>query len=286
MNKRVGVVVLLVFSILIIGIGSYLMLFSKDDTKKDITGDNSNISTMEIYTVKYEINNAEKIDSTKASCLVENGKCKVLTPNIIAKEGSYVVGWALTPDSKEKIYAPLQEIELTKDITLYAIVKDTNESNINVGTVCNKNCNYNLSILNVACSQIGYYEKKTDSDLDNCTNNKGDNDYNKFGNSNNAWQEAFINWSFDQIGVNLNKEGIVDVDDIDSYIEWAKNSKRWFISKSDLHDGDLVVLDNTIGIALYENDNWYMILGNRNNKVDKIIINNAVGFIHMNDLSY
>ena len=58
--------------------------------------------------------------------------------------------------------------------------------------------------------------------------------------------------------------------------------------KSSLHNGDLVIIDQNqhIGIAVSVNNEWNIIIGNSNNKVELINLDRVSGFINMKSIAY
>ncbi len=68
-------------------------------------------------------NGAQSIGKTKVSCETSGSSCNVTLPNITAKSGYEVVGWAENPESSNATYKANQTITVTQNKTLYAITK-------------------------------------------------------------------------------------------------------------------------------------------------------------------
>lgn len=293
-KRTFAIVILAAFGFICIGLASCSFIFKNDDNN-EIKGDDKNAAFASIHTVTYDKQNASSITSLSAKCLDYGRGCTVTTPNISVENGYVVIGWSKNKDGKGGIFKVNEQIEITENTTLYAIVKENsnntdNLKNFNIDNYCNETikCKVGIDVVDVACSQVGYVEKATDENLSDCTANKGDNNYQKFGNNGNVWDATFINWVFNVTKVSLKDKGISDVDDVSEYINWAKNNNRWYTDKSSLHNGDLVIIDQNqhIGIAVSVNNEWNIIIGNSNNKVELINLDRVSGFINMKSIAY
>ena len=291
-GKKVFLAVLLAaLGLIFIGLASYILFF-EESVDEPLESTEKNAAVAVIRDVTYNKGNALEISSENSMCLDYGKGCSVTTPSIIAPEGYSIIGWSEELEGKGIVYEPEKEITIDKKMTLYAIVqeKEKTETNLEVGNSCSKNlkCNIGNAVVDTACSQVGYVEKASDDSLNDCTANPGVDNYQKFGNNGFLWDASFINWVFDISKVSLKNKGIEDVNDINAYVKWAQNSNKWYTSKSALNNGDLVLTNNNqhIGIAVNIDDEWYMITGNYNNKVDLVVVDNISGFINMKGLSY
>lgn len=291
-KNKIIIIILLVLATICIGTALFITIFVyKDNGEEKITSEAKNALNATL-TVKYEIGNAKSIGSSSSKCYASGSSCFVITPSIEAPVGYEVAGWSLSENLDDVKYEVGQKLEVSKDIILYAVVKEEKELNkdLQVGSICNKNlkCIVGIDMVDAACTQVGYVEKATDSNTDDCTLNPGINNYQKFGNSGNVWDSTFINWSATVASINLGNYGIDDLDDVSSYMEWAKNNNRLYTNRSSLKNGDLVLInDNShIGIAVNIDDVWYMISGNYDNQVKMVILDNVSNYISMKGIAY
>ena len=83
------------------------------------------------FTATFDGNGSDA--STTLTCTTEVGQdsCKIKTPKIV-RNGWESVGWSTNKYSIDKEYSQLEEIELTSDITLYAITSRTLMAHFNV----------------------------------------------------------------------------------------------------------------------------------------------------------
>ena len=291
-GKKVFIGVLLAAGGLIcLGLASYILFF-EDNIDVPFESEEKNAALATVRTVTYIDTKELGISGESSMCLDYGNGCVVTTANILNQSEYSALGWALEKDSENITYKTEEDITIHKDITLYSVVKEKTQiepslENINV---CNKNikCYTGNSIVDTACSQVGYIEKESDDSLEECTVNSGTNNHQKYGNNGNIWDAAFINWVFNSAKISLKDKSIVDVNDVSSYVEWAIDNNKWFTSKSALNQGDLVLTNNNqhIGIALNLDNEWYMIAGNHNNKVELAALDNISGFISMKGLAY
>lgn len=288
-NKRF-IIFLMVIAFLCISISLYVTFSINGDNS--LTGASKNVELKTVFTVTYDKNNAQSISNTSSKCYASLSSCKVILPSIVAQPGYDVVGWGLSKEESSFKYSVGEEITVDKNMTLYAITKESAklDSNLQVGNVCNKDtkCIVGNSFVDAACTQVGYVEKATDSKTDDCKSNSGMNNFQKYGNSGNVWDASFIEWSFNVAGININKFGLYELDEVSSYVLWAKNQNRLYTNKSALKTGDLVLTNNNnhIGIAVKYGNDWYMIDGNHDNMVKFALIEGASSFISMDGITY
>ena len=291
-KKRVLLIILFAAAgFICLGLAGYMLFFKSNDTLPlDSEGKNASLAT--IHSISYEKGLSLEISSENSKCLDYGNGCMVNLPDISAPENYQVVGWCEDKDGNGTIFDVKQEIKVSKDITLYAIIKKKDEvaKLTEVDNYCNETlkCSVGIKVVDAACSQVGYIEKETDKDLNDCTANPGINNYQKFGNNGNVWDATFVNWSFNISNVSLSSNGIEDVDDVSSYVNWARNNSRFYTNKSSLHNGDLILTNNNqhIAIAVEIENTWYMISGNSNNKVELVVADNISGFVSMRGLAY
>ena len=82
------------------------------------------VITKKEYTVTYDKNEAGNIGKTSDKCTAYNGgSCKVVAPTITVV-GKTVLGWSTSKEATTASIKPGDEIQITKNITYYAITKD------------------------------------------------------------------------------------------------------------------------------------------------------------------
>ena len=177
-TKKIMGVLLAAVGFIFIGLASYILVIQDEPTNIPLEGEDKNAALATVRTVIYEKKDNLEISSESSSCLDYGRGCTVTTPTITIDEKYEVVGWG---EAEEAIYKEQEKITITKDITLYPIIKEKEikETNIEVNNVCSKDlkCNIGNKVVDTACSQVGYVEKSSDEALEECTVNSGENNY-------------------------------------------------------------------------------------------------------------
>lgn len=127
-------------------------------------------------------------------------------------------------------------------------------------------------IIKIAEAEVGYLEKRTNSQLDSKTANAGSNNYTKYGKAmgcnGDAWCDAFVDWCFVQA---YGKEAAQKLlGGFSNYTptsaQYFKNMGKWYMSKPQI--GDQIFFKNSTRIChtglVYKVDNSkvYTIEGN------------------------
>lgn len=101
--------------------------------------------------------------------------------------------------------------------------------------------NYASTVINIALTEVGYLEKKSNSNLDSKTANAGSANYTKYGRDMHklypavmdfpaAWCDAFVDWCFQKAYGVSNAKGLIGGDFNDytpSSAQLYKNKKAW-----------------------------------------------------------
>lgn len=104
-------------------------------------------------------------------------------------------------------------------------------------------------VINIALNEVGYLEKKTNSDLNSKTSNAGYNNYSKYGKAQGcngqAWCDAFVDWCFVQAYGKKNAEKLLG--GFSNYTPTSASYfklrlKRWFTKPQ---KGDIIFFKNS-----------------------------------------
>lgn len=145
-------------------------------------------------------------------------------------------------------------------------------------------------VLQVANSEVGYLEKKSNANLDDKTANAGDKNYTKYARDMDnlnvyngkkqgyAWCNVFIDWCFVQaVGVDRARELLI------GFSAGCTQDYNWFKERGQIvtspQRGDLVFFGNTSHIGIIEkveNGKIYTIEGNTSNKAELVTNGGAV----------
>ena len=129
-------------------------------------------------------------------------------------------------------------------------------------------------VINIALNEVGYLEKKSNSQLDSKTANVGDKNYTKYGRDMHKlypsvmdfpayWCDAFVDWCFYKAYGTSNAKSLLGGDFNDYTVASAQlyqNKGRWY--KSNPKVGDQIFFKNTQRIChtgiVYKVDNSYV----------------------------
>lgn len=108
-------------------------------------------------------------------------------------------------------------------------------------------------LIQIALAEVGYLEKKSNSQLESKTLNAGSNNYTKYGKAQGcngqAWCDAFVDWCFIQAyGKDKAKKLLGGFSNYTpTSAQYFKNMKQWY--KSDPKIGDIIFFKNTTRIC-------------------------------------
>jgi hypothetical protein len=131
-------------------------------------------------------------------------------------------------------------------------------------------------VITIADAEVGYLEKKTNSNLDSKTENAGSNNYTKYwrdlapSSNGSAWCNCFVNWCFTKaFGATKAKEMLYSTGGWSYYTptsaSYFKNNKAWYSTPV---KGDIIYYKNStrichVGIVYKVDSNYvYTIEGN------------------------
>ena len=124
---KITLLVLIIFLVLIV---VYSMTINMFKEKEEIINNPEIVS----YTVSFDLNGADIIETKRLSCVMENGGCSIILPKA-ERNGGEVLGYNLKSDDINAKYLIGERINVNDNMKLYVISRKKNVVNIDNSSI-------------------------------------------------------------------------------------------------------------------------------------------------------